>query len=144
MSTTNPACLSSITAVLTALVLFAAIFSGMTVSDVTTNPVPTPSPTIDAVARGESLAYDMGCIGCHYIGSKTAAAFNGLYNSERLLTNETTVIADEVYLRESILDPRAKIPDGYARGIHPSDFRVRLSDQQIDYIIAYIISLADN
>ena len=53
------------------------------------------------------------------------------------------IIADEAYLRESILEPRAKVPDGYARGIHPSDYRVRLNDQQVDFIIAFIISLAN-
>lgn len=141
MSTTNSACLPSITAVLTAIVLFAGIFSGLMGSDGVTSTTTSLDP--NAVARGQSLAYDYGCIGCHYIGSRTAAAFNGLYNSERLLTNETIVIADEAYLRESILEPRAKVPDGYARGIHPSDYRVRLNDQQVDSIIAYILSLAD-
>lgn len=141
MSTTNSACLPSITAVLTALVLFAGIFSGLMASNDAASTIPPLDP--NAVARGQSLAYDYGCIGCHYVGSRTAAAFNGLYNSERLLTNENIVIADETYLRESILEPRAKVPDGYARGIHPSDYRVRLNDQQIGSIIAYIISLAD-
>lgn len=140
MTTTNPTCLPSITAVLTALVLFAGLFSGFMASDDATS---TPNLDPNSVARGQSLAYDYGCIGCHYVGSRTAAAFNGLYNSERLLTNENIVIADEAYLRESILEPRAKVPDGYARGIHPSDYRVRLNDQQVDFIIAFIISLAD-
>ncbi|MBZ0315753.1 MAG: cytochrome c [Anaerolineae bacterium] len=141
MSTTNSACLPSITAVLTALVLFAGIFSSFIASDELASATPPLDP--NAVAHGQSLAYDYGCIGCHYVGSRTAAAFNGLYNSERLLTDETIVIADEAYLRESILEPRAKVPDGYARGIHPSDYRVRLNDQQVDSIIAYILSLAD-
>lgn len=141
MSTTNSACLPSIMAVLTALVLFTGIFSGFTDSDETTSTTLPLDP--NTIARGQSLAYDYGCIGCHYVGSRTAAAFNGLYNSERLLTNENIIIADEAYLRESILEPRAKVPDGYARGIHPSDYRVRLNDQQVDAIVAFIISLAD-
>lgn len=140
MTDSNPACLSSITALLTVIILFTAIFAAYLTPD-TRAAIPPLNP--NDIARGQSLAYDHGCIGCHYVGSKTAAAFNGLYNSERLLTNETIVIADEAYLRESILEPRAKVPDGYARGIHPSDYRVRLSDQQVDYLIDYIISLAN-
>jgi cytochrome c oxidase subunit 2 len=50
-----------------------------------------------------------------------------------------TVLADEVYLRESILAPMAKIVSGY-NPIMP-DFRQRITDEQVEVLIEYIRAL---
>ena len=52
----------------------------------------------------------------------------------------STVLADENYLRESILNPPARIVASYAP-LMPS-FRGQLSDEQVDHLITYIKSLA--
>lgn len=46
----------------------------------------------------------------------------------------STVQADEAYLRESIVDPEAKIVKGFSAGIMPSDFGQKLLDADIQII----------
>ncbi len=62
----------------------------------------------------------------------------GLFGSEETLDDGTVVTVDEAYLRESILDPNAKIVEGFSPNIMPDDFAERLSDSQLDLLIAYI------
>lgn len=86
---------------------------------------------------GERLFNSYGCIQCH---GKIAPTMAGLYNSKVPLSDGTTVVADEEYLRESILAPAAKIVAGYAP-VMPS-YSGRLSDEQVFQLIAYIKELA--
>jgi cytochrome c oxidase subunit 2 len=62
-----------------------------------------------------------------------------LYNKPVLLSNGQTVIADDDYLRESILEPSAKIVNGYT-AIMPT-FKGQIGEEQILELIAYIKSL---
>ena len=59
----------------------------------------------------------------------------------QLLTENGQVTVDENYVRESILDPQAKIVTGY-QGVMPT-FRGQMSDADLDELIAYISSLKD-
>ena len=51
------------------------------------------------------------------------------------------VTVDDAYLRESIVDPGAKVVQGFAAGIMPAGFGQVLSEADIAAIIAYIKSL---
>jgi cytochrome c oxidase subunit 2 len=55
------------------------------------------------------------------------------------LTDGTTVDVDANYLRESILNPQAKVVRGF-QPVMPT-FRGSLNDRQIDALIAYMQSL---
>lgn len=77
------------------------------------------------------------CITCH--GTGNGPAFNDLYMSRVRLADGTTVIADEAYIRESILYPSAKLRKGYDP-IMPT-FKGQLTEEQILQLIAYIKSL---
>jgi cytochrome c oxidase subunit 2 len=57
------------------------------------------------------------------------------------VTDHGTVTVDENYIRESILDPQAKVVSGYPPTMPP--FRGQMSDPEIDEIVAYIKSLKD-
>ena len=65
----------------------------------------------------------------------------GLYGRPVPLSDGSTVIADERYLRDSILLPRKEVAAGYAP-IMPS-FTGQISEQDIFDLIAYIRSLAE-
>ena len=111
-------------------------------------PPPPPTPSGDApdnpdAAAGQQLAAANGCTGCHTIdGSEgTGPTWQGLFGAEIQLEDGSTVTADEEYIRESILDPAAKLHEGFGP-IMPS-FEGRLSDEQINQIIAYIETLAE-
>jgi cytochrome c oxidase subunit 2 len=69
-----------------------------------------------------------------------APRLEGLYGDEVRLEGGETVVADEAYLRESILLPGARIVDGYP-AIMP-EFQGKLAADEVDALIGYIRSLA--
>ncbi|HXH38449.1 MAG TPA: cytochrome c oxidase subunit II, partial [Thermoanaerobaculia bacterium] len=62
-----------------------------------------------------------------------------LYGTNVTLTNDTTVVADENYIRESILNPQAKIVKGFT-GIMPT-FQGQMSEDDLLKLVSYIHSL---
>ena len=92
--------------------------------------------------RGEALFRELGCSGCHGADAAVhAPRLEGLYGRPVPLSNGRFAIADERYLRDSILDPAAQVAAGY-QPIMPS-FAGLVSEEQILDLIAYIESLAD-
>ncbi len=94
--------------------------------------------TQSMAAAGAKLYESYGCITCH--GTGKAPPYVGLYGSKVRLSDGTTVIADDAYIRESILNPSEQIVAGYTP-IMPT-FQGQISEDQILDIIAYIKSLA--
>ena len=66
-------------------------------------------------------------------------ALEGLYGSQSKLADGRTVIADDTYIRESILTPTAKVVAGY-EPVMPT-FQGQVSEEQLTQLIAYIKSL---
>jgi cytochrome c oxidase subunit 2 len=92
---------------------------------------------------GERLFNDNGCISCHAAaGGGIGPSMVGLFGTERMLESGSTVVADEIYLRESIIDPQAKIAAGYQPVM--ASYDGVLSEGGILQIIAYIKSLNDS
>jgi cytochrome c oxidase subunit II len=87
---------------------------------------------------GAELYERFGCITCH--GTGKAPPFVNLYGHPVKLNNGQTVIADNAYIRESILNPSAKIVAGYPP-IMPT-FQGQVTEEQILQLIAYIQSLS--
>ncbi len=87
--------------------------------------------------QGEELYHKFGCITCH--GTGKGPAFVGLYGKTVTLSNKQTVVANDAYLRESILYPTAQIVNGYPP-IMPT-FKGQISEDQLLQLIAYIKSL---
>jgi cytochrome c2 len=104
----------------------------------------TPQPTVNAAggpaAAGQALFQSQGCIGCH-TGQSGAIAPNlaGIYGKPVQLEGGQTVTADDAYIKESILNPTAKVAKGF-QPIMPS-FQGKVDDTQISDLIAYIKSL---
>jgi len=91
---------------------------------------------------GEKLFSSMGCNSCHR-GDSGARGPNlaGLYGSIVHLDDGRTLIADDAYLRESILQPSAKIAAGF-QPIMPT-FQGQLSEENLIQLIEYIKALRD-
>jgi len=90
--------------------------------------------------QGERKYKSAGCNTCHSLdGTKIQGpSFKGLWGRvEKTSAGEVTV--DENYVRESILNPGAKIVDGYPN-VMPT-FQGVLKDKDIDNLIAYIKTL---
>jgi glucose/arabinose dehydrogenase/cytochrome c2 len=105
---------------------------------------PQPADQKASAERGKLLFQTMACAGCHSEGMKTdgmyGPPFQHLYNAERHFEDGSKTIADEKYLRESILNPSLKVVKGYSPEM-PS-FEGILSDSDIDSIILHIRSLS--
>jgi cytochrome c oxidase subunit 2 len=90
---------------------------------------------------GERLFTQLACVTCHAAGpGQRGPSLRGVYGSTVKLDNGQTVTADEAYLRESILNPRAKIVAGF-QPVMPV-FQGTVSEDQVLQLIAYIKSLA--
>lgn len=92
------------------------------------------------VRTGERLFRDRGCSGCHGENSKFhAPSLENLYGKPRPLANNEMVVADDRYLRDSILLPSKEIAAGY-ENIMPS-YSGQLSEEEVMQLIAYLKSL---
>jgi len=95
--------------------------------------------------EGRRLFEASGCLACHSDAADVAKygpTLKGLYGKQRVFATSGRVIADEAYLRESLLEPTAKIVPGFekAEAGMPSYAGV-LSPRQIESLILYIKSL---
>jgi cytochrome c oxidase subunit II len=93
------------------------------------------------VQAGQDLfANKLGCASCHAGGpQQRGAPLEGIFGKEVKLANGQTVIADEQYIRNSILNPSAQIVEGY-QPIMPT-FKGQVTEEQLNHLIAYIKSL---
>jgi cytochrome c oxidase subunit 2 len=98
-------------------------------------------PTDDLAHQGQALFVRYGCDGCHG-GRGTVHAPNlaRLYGSPVPLADGRVVVADERYLRDSILQPGREIAAGYAP-VMPS-FAGQIDESSLLELIAYLKSLS--
>ena len=95
----------------------------------------------DIAAEGEALFRAFGCSGCHAPNSAVHAPdLRGVFGHMVPLEGGRNVLADEAYIRDSILQPQKDVAAGYAP-IMPS-FSNIVDDSQITRLTAYIKSLA--
>ena len=98
------------------------------------------APTTSVVEAGAALFQAQGCASCHSEGpAARGPRLQGLFGRPVHLAGGGTVTADETYLRESILDSRAKVVEGF-KPIMPT-YRGLLSEEQLLQLIAYVKSL---
>src|SRR5262249_6349272 len=98
------------------------------------------SGAVDPVSAGEKLFTQLACNTCHLPnGTGRAPSLNGLYSGHVLLADGTTITADDSYIRESILQPKAKVVAGY-QPVMPT-FQGLVTEEQILNLTAYIKSL---
>lgn len=90
--------------------------------------------------KGEQLVTDNGCLACHSIdGSQIIGpSWKGIYGSREKLNDGSTVMVDGYYLSESILDPNAKIVEGFSPNTMIQTFGEIFTAQDIADIVAYI------
>lgn len=92
------------------------------------------------VATGAELFEEKACSTCHRQDtSARAPILNGVYGSEVALLGGDRVTADDNYIRESILDPTAKVVAGY-QPIMPT-YKGQLTEEEILELMSYIKSL---
>jgi cytochrome c oxidase subunit 2 len=91
--------------------------------------------------NGEKLFQDLACGNCHKAdGSGRCPSLVGLFGRSVQLADGRFVNADEAYMRESILQPNAKIVAGY-QPLMPT-FQGQVTEEGVLELIEYIKSLA--
>lgn len=92
------------------------------------------------VAGGKQLFDSYGCSGCH-VDSDTVRAppLAGLFGRSVPLQDGSTVVADDGYIRDSILQPKKQVAAGY-KPVMPS-FAGVISEAELAELVAYIKSL---
>ncbi len=97
---------------------------------------------VAAKDRGPELLQTKGCLGCHTTDGtkKVGPTFKGLYGSKVTVLTEgkkREIVADEEYLRKSVLEPAADIVEGYPN-IMP---KLPATREELDAIVEYLKTL---
>lgn len=95
---------------------------------------------------GRDLMQETGCFACHSIdGSKLVGpSYKGVFgHTVKVLTasGEKEVVADEDYIKRSILYPNAEVVVGYNKGLM-LPYKDMLTDDDINLIIEYLKTLS--
>jgi cytochrome c oxidase subunit II len=98
------------------------------------------APPASPAAAGEALFQAQGCGSCHAAGAEQRGPqLAGLFGTTVHFEGGGTTVADENYLRESILDPQAHLVAGY-QAIMPT-YQGLLSEENLMQLIAYLKTL---
>jgi len=93
--------------------------------------------------RGQLLFRNQGCASCHSVDEARSAKVGpplwGVFGETHQFTDGGSAVVDENYLRESILNPNAKIREGYRAQMN--SYQGLLDDQQVMDLIQYIKAL---
>jgi len=92
-------------------------------------------------ATGEKVFQQLGCATCHRFDTQGRGPnLVGVYGKPVLLSDGSTVIADDAYIRESIVNPGAKVVAGF-QPIMPS-FQGIVTEEQLLSLVSYVKSIA--
>jgi cytochrome c oxidase subunit II len=97
---------------------------------------------LSVAQQGEKLFEQYGCVTCHLLDRQgRCPSLRNVYAKQVQLEDGRTVVADDAYIRESILDPNAKIVRGYAPNIMPV-FQGQISEEGLIQLIVFIKSIS--
>jgi cytochrome c oxidase subunit 2 len=92
-------------------------------------------------ATGEKIFAELGCSTCHRSDAQGRGPnLHGVFGNPVALADGRTLVADENYIRECILDPGAKRVKGF-QPIMPT-FQGLVSEEQVNALVAYVKSLS--
>jgi cytochrome c oxidase subunit 2 len=88
---------------------------------------------------GEEIFNRFQCVQCHGFAPARAPSLVDLHNTPVRLEDGRAVLADDNYLRESIIDPPKKVVEGYQPVM--ASYQNSLSEDQVLQLVAFIKSL---
>lgn len=100
------------------------------------------------VARGEELylqtvigeASAPGCITCHSLEADVVLVGPSHNGMAQRAVGVVAGLSPEEYLKQSIVEPNAHITDGYTEGVMYQFYGNDLSDQDVDDLVAFLMS----
>jgi cytochrome c oxidase subunit 2 len=102
-----------------------------------------PGEGMSLAEYGAKLYKSKACVTCHTIDGSpsTGPTFSGLLQRTENFTDGSNIKPDENYIRESILNPQAKVVNGF-QPVMPT-YQGLLKDREIDALVTYIKSLSE-
>jgi cytochrome c oxidase subunit 2 len=108
-----------------------------------------PPPVIDETlaAQGAELFTRFGCVACHSVTGQAGVgpSLKGLYGRRERMDDGTVILADDAYIRESIVQPDARTVNGYSRGVMAAGIAANLEEirqpNNLNALVEYIKSL---
>ena len=96
-----------------------------------------PNAGLPPAVQGAKLFEELNCISCHRNGAnQRGPVLEGLYGQPVQLKGGGSTVADDAYIRESILNPTAKIVNGF-EPLMPV-YLGQLSEEQVNGLLAYV------
>ena len=92
-------------------------------------------------AEAGKVLFTRRCNQCHSDDgtAKTGPTLKGIFGQTHQMRDGSSVVVDENYIRESLMDPQAKIRDGFPPAM--PTFKGMLDDDKIRFLIEYIKTL---
>lgn len=106
-----------------------------------------PAPAGGDAAAGEalfaqsSIGSQPGCTTCHSLEAGVTLVGPSLADVGAEAGSRVSGQSAEEYLRQSILEPGDYVVDGFGAGIMPGGYSSELSEEQVDDLVAYLLSL---
>lgn len=97
--------------------------------------------------QGRELFSKYGCVACHSITGQAGAgpSLKAIYNRKERMEDGTELVANEAYLRESIVQPDTKTVNGYAKGVMAGAISPNLPEirqpSNLNALVEYVKSL---
>jgi cytochrome c oxidase subunit 2 len=96
-----------------------------------------PNAGLPPAVLGARLFEELNCVSCHRSGAnQRGPVLDGVFGKPVQLKGGGTVVADDVYIRESIVNPTAKIVNGF-EPLMPV-YLSQLSEEQVNALLAYV------
>ena len=100
--------------------------------------------TLPLAERGKKYFQTRACASCHNVDSPAVKIGPSLWEKwghEEVMDNDEKVAVDENYVRQSILEPQARIVKGFPRPSPMPSFQGQLSESELAALIEYIKGL---
>ena len=123
------------------LVLTLALF-GLAACGGTGGTAATTAPSGGAgdPAAGQAT-FQANCARCHSVQAGVTIVGPSLAGIGTKAGTMVSGMSAAQFLRQSIVDPNANITAGFSAGIMPNSFGTQLTSQQIDDVVAYLLTL---
>ena len=105
------------------------------------SPAPSPTPTLLALeSKGQSV-FKNYCSNCHSTSNETVIVGPSLAGIATRGGDRIEGMDAQAYIRDSILDPNAYTVDSFPEGIMPLNMKDALSSEDLDAVVAYLLTL---